>query len=281
MARLSKRQVIRIVHKLREKSLIAFDENKGGLSKQGTGKSHKYRLLIACKDDIQKGDILKSAMDEERRTKGDISNGNSDILNTRTVTFSSPKGDAIVSPEWVEWFHEWGFKGGKTPPPHNHDVIAELEDKTEELMEKIESGIPVRRLEECVHGPFHRTGYRFKNWIAWVGHEQVYGGGWIGTECKGCQSGRRGHLFTRHFDLRAAAFCPDHGCFVFEAVVREHSQEHAEIMESRWTIELGECPQCLSETLSKMEAQTAFDLSDEDWAVGGRQIMEAIELARA
>lgn len=48
-----------------------------------------------------------------KEKKGDISNGNSDILNTKTVTFSSPKGDAIVSPEWVEWFHEWGFKGGR------------------------------------------------------------------------------------------------------------------------------------------------------------------------
>ena len=85
MSRLSKRQVIRIIYKLRDKNLIAFENNMGGLAKHGGGKSHNYRLLIACKGDILKGDTTN------------YGGSKSDILNDNGGHFQCSNSDIFIA----------------------------------------------------------------------------------------------------------------------------------------------------------------------------------------
>jgi len=82
MSRLSERQVRRILHELRQKGYLSFDDNKGGIREWSNGKprgkSNDYHLTLASNPEISNSDT---------KSNPDISTGNPDILSPVTRTF--------------------------------------------------------------------------------------------------------------------------------------------------------------------------------------------------
>ena len=289
MSRLSKRQTIRIIDSLHRKGQIAVTENAGGRSK-----CNHYRLLVAENSDIRNSDTRNS----------DKKNG--DSLNTETVTVSRQNsdilhanGDIAMSPEWIEWFSNGKTPNGGKALPLFGDALAEIEEEIEleELMRQILQGPTVQRNEVCeVHGPFVRTGYRWRHWIAWSGQREFYGPGWSHESgCLGClndfhklQAERLKKEFSsvpvRRFDLRTPVTCPDHGDFILLAILREFPKQYAEIMGRRFEVGSAEynnvCPGCEQNWLDRCELQEQLGLSDEEWERGGKRILEALTAAR-
>jgi hypothetical protein len=183
-ADICERQVKRVVHSLRQKRVIWFEDNPGGKHK-----SNRYHLLFA------NGDIANGDTSNRDKRNSDILNAKGDKSSTPTVTNSkqtvtnqSPNGDTAMSPEGVEWFegfNEW--KEWKISPPlfqsgdvgdyssdpskflHYTNVIEQIdqfEKQPEELLRQILKGYPVQRNQQCDrkgHGIFKRPGYRFGN----------------------------------------------------------------------------------------------------------------------
>ena len=290
MSRLSRRQVIRVIHRLRDKKQVAFDDNKGGQKK-----CNRYRLLVALNGDISNSDIEKS------------DTRNSDISNTETVTFRAdtvtkqhPNGDIAMSPEGVEWFEgqeEWAehWDSDVTVIRHFEDAVEELdlENETEEgFLARIRLGERLCRTENCsLHGDFVRQGFRCGKWIAWEGVECIYSPGFgYNAGCHGCEekpgSGTgdcNPNLPIRGAELRSPVFCPTHGSYILTYRLYERPQSWVDLGEDRFDISgdhNSDCPGCDADWMYETNLKHQLELSTEQWERGRDRIIAAIDYAQ-
>ena len=292
MSRLSRRQTIRILHRLRDREVIHF-EGKGGRQK-----SNRYKLLLTQNGDTQKGDIAPI---------------NSDIRDTETVTSvpetvtSAPEtvtsatlNSDMVSPEWIdegfeEFRNEWGNRAAATRLVD--DAISEIEDfDPTELVNNILQGVPVTHESLCEdHGVFTRQGHRFGEWLAWDGNEGMYSSGWSADAgCRGCTESHeeafrdrpeaRELLPVRRFELRTPVACARHGRFILQVLLMEYGPAYERMFAERFHLGIGQyvdaCPRCEAEWLHREEIRDALDLTEDQWERGSERILQALEYAQ-
>lgn len=242
MTNLSRRHVIRVLHSLRAKGLIAFDHNPGG-----KGKTHHFRLLV----------------------NGD----NGDISGTRKGDSSKPqrgtkphgKGDTALAPSVEDLEAEL-------------DAISPQDLSA--AMEKSAAISGTFHCE--FHGPFKRQGFRFGRWLVWRGYEEIYGGGWsLDAGCAECRNQRealrtRPNLCAPKFELEAPALCPVHG----QILVRAHVVSSS-LYPDYLSISTDLCEACDSEWQGQVWVQEQLGLSPEQWNRPGvgDQILDALRRA--
>lgn len=213
--------------------------------------------------------------------------------------------------EWTFQNSEWTFSGSRVDTIHvhlgfdlglKHRVVGESKPDTpvlrtldqvlseieapEKLIEQITAdGLPVTRNEVCGdHGPFVRKGWLWGNWIAWAGLREIYGTGFSeDAGCVACRTGQPQHLQTQ-FELLSPLKCPTHGAFVSNWRFYRYTDEFAQRMGRRFEMYSTDdpeiCPDCEFNYEQGMLIQDTLELSPEEWERGGKQIMEAVYLAR-
>lgn len=288
MTKISKRQVIRVIARLRDKRQIEVAENAGGRSK-----CNHYRLLVAENGDNGNGD------------SGNADTRNGDILSTKTVASQhgngdilSGNGDIAMSPEWFKGLEGKNLNGGSSDDsfPNYEIVWDEINDvDPEQPLQQITAGPTVQCNETCdVHGSFVRTGFRWRAWVALAGKEEMYSRGWShDAGCPGCLADYRDVVDNhpnawciplRRFELKTPASCPDHGNFVFEATLYEYTQEYAEGIHHPRVEIVREfnllCPHCDADWLYETGVQHQLDLTAEEWERGKKHILKALDIAR-
>jgi hypothetical protein len=292
MTKLSKRQVIRILHGLREKGHLAFEENRGGRQK-----CNHYRLLIVANGDT-KSDTNCDSANGDTSKNGDISNSERATSCAETVTNSRTNGDTAMSPEGFEWLEGVKSESGQKLPPtilRNYDeACEELESNPGKLMTAIlAAGIPVTRNEVCEgrgHGSFLRHGWVWGNWLAWTGEVQIYSGSFSeDAGCSDCAANWaeltanhpewKDNLPIRRFEVRSAVICADHGNFIFGASLCEYGEGYAKLIGNRYSVSAEMCPGCESDWVDGSELCETFGLSNEDWARAGEALLAALHYA--
>lgn len=298
--RKSERQTIRLLHRLRDRKLIHFEDNRGGQRK-----CNQYRLLYAL-NPVKNPDTANP----DRISNPDISTSRTLTNSAGTLTKRAANPDIAMSEEGFkgsEWLKQWISQ----IEPLNHDTksvswesdfvvrgnfqaFQELEDANPlDLLSKIKSGIKVTRKANCEdHGPFMLTGWRFANWIAWAGRPKLYSSGWPGDDgsCPGCQAEMKELIasetekfrssFPRRFSLETPAICIDHGPLILKAGVREYPDspyigtvwEKVRIDEE-W---MNHCPDCESELVYEADVKESLGLSDGEWELRGDKVMAAL-----
>jgi hypothetical protein len=157
MTRLSERHTVRVLHSLRRKGLIAFDDNHGGYKR-----SNHYRLLL----NPDNHDIQSSDNSDKRSTKSLTSAPN-------TLTSATHNSDTAMSEEWVEGFgienlESYGPNPGFKPIEEVLREVEQLEKNLEQVVSLINVGSPVIGNAFCKeegHGAFQLHGKRFGSWI--------------------------------------------------------------------------------------------------------------------
>lgn len=295
MTRLSKRQVIRLIHSLRSKGYLSVEENRGGRSKR-----NHYRLLFALNGD-RKADINSATENSDTLKNGDISSTETVTPCRETVTNATENGDTAMSPEWFEKFLEGVKEKGEIrerAPLFRplHQVFKEV-DSPDGLLKAVLVGPQITRQENCpTHGLFLRNGWLSDNWLLLEGTENIYDDGFSGDAgCDGCRLRHekalervsvdsRCSLPLRQFDLQSPAVCETHGKFIYLVTYMERSAEwqqsfgkpRLEILE-RW---IDGCPNCEADSLYRADLMNCLGLSDEMWDRGGEKLLDAIAFAR-
>jgi hypothetical protein len=259
MTRLSERQTIRVIHKLRDKGAIAFDDNRGGHRK-----CNNYRLLVPLNADPRSTDTTNSDMSNH-----DIRQSETLTFQKQTMPYGASKSDTMMSDEWLEGFSEWLTQWKNLRDIGDREIrsvgeaLCDVYDvDCEQLLNAVQQGVPVERIERCdKHGSFIRRGYRLEHWIAWEGKENHYGGWSVDSGCPGCkkqilelQSSSASHQVRaffepkRMFELRTPVKCESHGNFIFYSILSERLTEEQDSNERHTWITLGDlCPECEAE----------------------------------
>lgn len=282
MTRLSERQIIRLLHGLRRKEYLLFDDNPGGLHKP-----NHYRLQLAINPDIGNPDTQQNP---------DISNAERVTSGAETLTGLHLNHDIVMSEEWFEGF-EWLKKEWvkRRPLFRNLDeIVEEFEEAHDKVLEQVLSGDTLSGPAVCrVHGSFTQLAWISKNgvWLGVAGVRDPYDDGHDG--CPACRAevqeefSKRpeidGMWHQRSFELYSPAKCGKHGRFIFHGNLWEYPAdgEWTRIRKgNRYQVSAEMCPNCESEMVDEMNIQDELSLTNEEMERGANGIIAARDYAR-